>query len=126
MDKREKILLSITELKAEKVELGLDDYAKFTKKVKSIGDKIEKQADNIIDRIEKLSKDARSTVKDGYKEIADVGVTVNKLHEKMLKAVKDLGVDGKPFFSEYNKFSDAEKKSKENLKNLEAYLKRQL
>jgi len=112
--------------KPQKVELALDDYAKFTKKVKSIGDKIENQADNIIDRIEKLSKDARSIVKDGYKEIADVSVTVNKLHDKMLKAAKELGIDSKPFFSEYNKFSDAEKKSKENLKDLESYLKRQL
>ena len=112
--------------KVERVELGLDDYAKFIKEVKSIGDKIEKQADGIIDRIEKLSKDARATVKDGYKEIADVGGTVNKLHAKMLKAVKDLGIDGKPFFTEYNKFEDAKNKSRQKLKDLEAYLKRQL
>jgi hypothetical protein len=98
MDKREKILLSITELKAEKVELGLmQDVLKLHNKIEGFKDDMDGQlskakmsaikVDTEIKNFEKLAGDVEKTAK-------ELGIPVKDMNlQKLYTNIKDWAKD---------------------------------
>ena len=114
MDKREKILLSITELKAEKVELGIADDLK---KLNIEADKIQKSVNKDSNDLSKLFQELRDLA-DNFNKINDRRTDnikkgkstfkeLNSLLEKTQKQAKELGIAPRdiPNFSKSSKIS---------------------
>tara|TARA_Y100000401_G_C8309695_1_gene219026 strand:+ start:552 stop:914 length:363 start_codon:yes stop_codon:yes gene_type:complete len=86
MHKREKILLSITELKAEKVEFNLgDDLEKLADKFRKLANEETASTKKIFNVESELSEIAK-----GMEDTVQKGISI---YSKLEKSAKELGVN---------------------------------
>ena len=84
-----------TELKSEKIELGLvDDLKKQKKKIDGLGKKFNKAIDNFNNSLAMARKDY-APVQAEFQDFANQVEKYNQQGQKYLSAIKELGLDPK-------------------------------
>jgi len=111
-----------TELESQKVELAIDDYKKYLSEVEQLSKQVESEIDDLLKRFESINAD-RTKIRKKSVSLGNIKREAEKQVNKDIKAAKDLGIDGKVFYKEYQKVLKAESEAQKKISRLSTQMR---